>query len=88
MTAAAVGLAFLPVAFLGDQPGFEVLQPMGLVILGGLVTATLVNLFVTPAIYLGFGNRRSTAELDLRLFEDELARLDRPVPVTASEARD
>jgi hypothetical protein len=68
---------------LGDRPGFEILHPMGIVILGGLVTATLVNLFVTPGIYLNFGNVRTDTELDLSLFEDELAVPDRPPGVPA-----
>ena len=48
MTALATGLVFLPVLVLGDRAGYEVLHPMAIVILGGLVTATLVNVFVTP----------------------------------------
>jgi Cu/Ag efflux pump CusA len=88
MTAAATALIFLPVVVLGDRAGFEILHPMGLVILGGLITATLVNLFVTPAVYFSFGNVRSTAELDLRLFEDELAQLDRSLAAASAGAKD
>jgi Cu/Ag efflux pump CusA len=40
----------------GTIPGHELLQPMAVVVLGGLVTATLLNLFVTPALYLRFGS--------------------------------
>ena len=72
MTAVAMGLAFIPVIVLGNRPGFEVLHPMGVVILGGLITATLVNLFVTPGIYLNFGNVKTETEIDLTLFEEEL----------------
>jgi Cu/Ag efflux pump CusA len=50
-TAVAVGLLVLPVAIAGPRPGLEVLQPMSLVLLGGLLTSTLVTLFVLPGLY-------------------------------------
>jgi Cu/Ag efflux pump CusA len=86
MTAVTTGLVFLPVVVLGELPGYEVLHPMGIVILGGLVTATLVNVFVTPAIYLNFGSRRSQTELDLTLFEAELAEAERQIVLTGAPA--
>jgi hypothetical protein len=43
---------------LGDKPGFEIVSPMAAVILGGLVTATLINLFIIPALYLRLGVSR------------------------------
>jgi CzcA family heavy metal efflux pump len=54
MTALATGLALVPLVVLGNVPGHELLQPMAVVVLGGLVTATLLNLFVAPALYLRF----------------------------------
>jgi len=54
-TAVAMALALVPVLFLGNVPGLEILHPMAVVVLGGLVTATLLNLFVAPALYLRFG---------------------------------
>ena len=83
MTAAATGVVFLPVVVLGDRAGYEVLHPMGIVILGGLVTATLVNVFVTPGIYLNFGSIKTDTELDLTLFEEELTLGDHQAPVPA-----
>jgi Cu/Ag efflux pump CusA len=59
MTASATGLALLPLALLGDRPGQEIEHPMAIVILGGLVSSTLLNLFVVPALYLRFGRRRA-----------------------------
>ena len=56
MTAVAVALAFLPVALFGSVAGLEIVQPMAVVILGGLVTSTIVNLFVVPALYAKFGS--------------------------------
>jgi CzcA family heavy metal efflux pump len=76
MTAVATALAFAPFVVLGSRPGFEILHPMGVVILGGLVTATLVNVFVVPALYLNFGNVESDTEVDLQLFEEELLAVD------------
>jgi CzcA family heavy metal efflux pump len=55
MTAFATGLAIVPLVVAGDIPGHEIEHPMAVVILGGLFTSTLLNLFVMPAIYLRFG---------------------------------
>ncbi len=57
MTASATGLALVPLAVPGAIPGHEIEHPMAIVILGGLITATLLNLFVLPALYLRFGKR-------------------------------
>jgi CzcA family heavy metal efflux pump len=64
MTTLATGLALLPFVLFGDIPGHEIVRPMAIVILGGLVTSTLLNLFIVPALYLRFGASR---ELDLGL---------------------
>ena len=61
MTALATGLALLPLVLSGQKPGHEVEYPLAVVILGGLVTSTLLNLFLLPPLYLRFG-RRSAAE--------------------------
>ena len=55
MTALATGLALVPLALGGDLPGQEIEHPMAVVILGGLVTSTALNLFLAPALYLRFG---------------------------------
>jgi Cu/Ag efflux pump CusA len=55
MTALATGLALVPLVIAGDIPGHEIEHPMAIVILGGLVTSTLLNLFILPAIFLRFG---------------------------------
>ncbi|MBX7166272.1 MAG: efflux RND transporter permease subunit [Pirellulales bacterium] len=54
MTAAAAGLALVPLVAGGNLPGHEIEFPMALVILGGLISSTLMNLLVIPAGYLGF----------------------------------
>ena len=58
MTALATGLALVPLVIAGTIPGHEIEHPMALVILGGLVTSTLVNLFIVPTLYLRFASRR------------------------------
>src|SRR3954471_21053633 len=60
MTALATGLALVPLVITGDIPGHEIEYPMAIVILGGVVTSTLLNLFVVPSLYLSFG--RGTKE--------------------------
>ncbi len=61
MTALATGLALVPLAFGGDKPGQEIEHPMAVVILGGLVTSTVLNLFLMPALYLAFGRGKAPA---------------------------
>ena len=58
MTAITTGMALLPLVIVGDIPGHEIEFPMAMVILGGLVTSTLVTLFVMPSLYLIFGKPR------------------------------
>jgi CzcA family heavy metal efflux pump len=54
MTALATGLAIVPLVVVGDLPGHEIEHPMAVVIVGGLITSTLLNLFVVPSLYLRF----------------------------------
>jgi CzcA family heavy metal efflux pump len=54
MTALATALALAPLVIFGDRPGQEIENPMAIVILGGLASSTLLNLFVLPALYLRF----------------------------------
>jgi CzcA family heavy metal efflux pump len=58
MTAAATALALVPLVAAGEIPGHEIEHPMAIVILCGLVTSTLLNLFVVPSIYLRYGGRK------------------------------
>lgn len=59
MTALTTGLALIPLAIAGDIPGHEIEHPMAIVILGGLITSTLLNLLVVPTLYLYHGKPRS-----------------------------
>jgi Cu/Ag efflux pump CusA len=62
MTALATGLALVPLAWAGNKPGHEIEHPMAIVILGGLVTSTVLNLGLMPALYLAFGKAGRRAE--------------------------
>jgi CzcA family heavy metal efflux pump len=58
MTALCAALALLPLVVAGNVPGHEIEYPMAVVILGGLVTSTLLNLFVNPALFAAIGRPR------------------------------
>jgi CzcA family heavy metal efflux pump len=60
MTALTTGLALVPLVIAGNIPGQEIEYPMAIVILGGLVTSTLLNLLVVPTLYLRFGKPRQS----------------------------
>lgn len=51
MTALTAALALIPLALGGDKPGNEIQSPMAIVILGGLLSSTLLNIFVIPSVY-------------------------------------
>jgi len=72
LSTTALALAMAPFAVLNQRPGFEILHPMAVVVLGGLVTSTLVTVFILPVLYLAVAGGASATELDLRLFEEEL----------------
>jgi Cu/Ag efflux pump CusA len=57
MTALATALALMPFVIFGSRPGQEIENPMAIVILGGLATSSVMNLFVLPSLYLRFGRR-------------------------------
>ena len=61
MTALAAGLALIPLAIAGGEPGNEIQSPMAIVVLGGLLSAVILNMLVVPALFLRYGanTRRS-----------------------------
>ncbi|MBK6780924.1 MAG: efflux RND transporter permease subunit [Gemmatimonadetes bacterium] len=61
MTALTAGLALIPLAIGGGKPGNELQTPMAIVILGGLLSATALNMVVLPALYWMFGERVARA---------------------------
>lgn len=70
MTTLSLALAILPFILLGGIAGQEMAHPMAIVILGGLVTSTLLNLFLLPPLYLRFGHER---EREHELFSNPVA---------------
>ncbi|MGB5892607.1 MAG: efflux RND transporter permease subunit, partial [Ignavibacteriaceae bacterium] len=59
MTASTTGLALVPLVIAGNIPGHEIELPMAVVILGGLITSTLLNLLIIPPLYLRFGAKQA-----------------------------
>ena len=64
MTTLATGLAIVPLVVAGSAPGHEIEHPLAVVVLGGLVTSTLLNLFVVPALYLRYGKGSAARPLE------------------------
>ena len=65
MTALSAGIALVPLVLAADEPGKEILHPVAVVIVGGLITSTLLGLGVTPAVFYAFG--RKAAEKAVRM---------------------
>ena len=62
MTALVASLGFVPMV-LATGTGAEVQKPLATVVIGGLISATLLTLLVLPALYVRFGQRKSTANV-------------------------
>ncbi|WP_321296957.1 efflux RND transporter permease subunit [Marinifilum fragile] len=62
MTALTAALALIPMALASDQPGNEIQSPMAVVILGGLLTSTLLNIYVIPIVYLVLNKKKQEDE--------------------------
>jgi CzcA family heavy metal efflux pump len=61
MTALSAGLALMPLVLAGEEAGNEIQAPMGVVILGGLLTSTFLNMFVVPVLFARFGESATSA---------------------------
>jgi Cu/Ag efflux pump CusA len=83
MTALAAGLALIPLAVGGEKPGNEIQTPMAIVILCGLLSSTLLNMIVLPALYLRFG-RPAKSEEEARLGEATQDTLHVPAATSAA----
>jgi len=57
MTALTAALALIPLVFQGEKPGNEIQSPMAVVVLGGLLTSTLLNIYIVPVVYESVRNR-------------------------------
>jgi Cu/Ag efflux pump CusA len=60
MTALAAGLALVPIALSGGEPGSEIQAPMAMVIMFGLLSSTALNMVVVPILYERFGRAVSS----------------------------
>jgi Cu/Ag efflux pump CusA len=59
MTALSAGIALIPLLLAAHEPGKEILHPVAVVIVGGLISSTLLDLMVTPAVFYLFGKPRT-----------------------------
>ncbi len=66
MTALVAGIALIPLVLAADAPGKEILHPVAVVIVGGLVTSTLLGLGVTPAVFYAFGRKAAEKVVQLQ----------------------
>jgi len=67
MTALVTALGMAPFVVLGDLPGLEIVRPMAIVILGGLVSATLLTLLIVPILYVGSGSRSESSRVPFEI---------------------
>jgi Cu/Ag efflux pump CusA len=77
-TALATGVLLAPVVALGEIPGLELVRPLAVVVLGGLVTSTLLSLLVLPAVYVRVASRPSPGLV--RRFRERAAAEQQAVP--------
>ncbi|MBC7828850.1 MAG: efflux RND transporter permease subunit [Chitinophagaceae bacterium] len=75
MTALAASLALLPIVVSGNKPGQEIEYPMAIVILGGLTTSTILNLFFLPLIYWRFGKGKKRTDDEVDALHEDLSHL-------------
>jgi HME family heavy-metal exporter len=75
MTALAAGIALVPLALAAGEPGKEILYPVATVILGGLISSTLLDFFVHPALFWLFGRK----DAEHQLVESDYDELSGPI---------
>lgn len=73
MTALVTGVGLIPLAIGVGEPGKEIQQPMAVVILGGIVTSTFLNMIVIPALYLKYGREKAKVRSEKFVGSKDLA---------------
>ena len=66
MTALTAGIGLVPLVLAAGQPGKEILYPVATVILGGVISSTLLDFFVHPALFWLLGRRSAQSAIDSR----------------------
>jgi Cu/Ag efflux pump CusA len=84
MTAAVAGLALIPLVLAAGEPGKEILYPVAVVILGGLISSTFLDMAVTPAVYFRFGRHATEKYVQ----GDEIDPLDAILTTPVAPGRD
>jgi Cu/Ag efflux pump CusA len=64
MTALAAGIALVPLVLAADEPGKEILHPVAVVIVGGLISSTLLEFLVRPLMFFHFGRKAAERAID------------------------
>ncbi|MBC7532531.1 MAG: efflux RND transporter permease subunit [Oligoflexus sp.] len=64
MTTLTAILGLLPLVFAAGEPGKEILHPVAIVIVGGLLSSTFLDMFVTPTVFFNFGRKSAEASIE------------------------
>lgn len=64
MTALTAIIGLMPLVFAGGEPGKEILHPVAVVIVGGLISSTLLDIFVTPTVFFHFGKKSAEKSIE------------------------
>jgi CzcA family heavy metal efflux pump len=86
MTALSAGVALVPLMIDAQAPGKEILHPVAITIFGGLVSATLLDTFLTPVLFLRYGEKPLKRLLDSVMVEASNKPASAPSPIKTIEA--
>jgi HME family heavy-metal exporter len=81
MTALTAGIALVPLVLAAGEPGKEILYPVATVIMGGLISSTLLDFFVHPALFWLFGRRDAEKQMLVRDFDEAAILKNEPLIV-------